>query len=1595
MLALGFVSASTDAALAAPVYSVSGFVTAQATGLGIAETAVVFYKAGTAVEVAHGATAVDGAYSVDVPEGGYDVSFKPPAGSGWESVVISGETVTMDTTLNVGFVPETPLVTFSGVLRGEGGVPVSGGTIALEGPGRSFVSVRTGASGAFSLSVVPGSYSLSIETESGGEGLDFEDADLTLSGNLDEDLTLPVHTLTVRVVGAGGVPLAGIASEASGVHVASGGAVLAPGITATWASFGGEGTTGADGTWSILVPDVTEGSGSLDSLISGPYRETAFSGVTEVTEDKTISVSMNEAPVLSGVLLGEGGVPLPGVAVLLREPKGTKSWSTTTASDGSFSVEAGGESRQQLYEVEVSGERAEGVPASAAPAYFAFRGAQVTLTKEVHEDLTLPVHAVTVRTLGAGGVPVANVGLFPNPEASRTLAAGAGTLAPGLEAREAYVVENARTSTEGIATLSVPDPIGEVRYEAEPPEGTPLQPTYFDLTNTTTDQTRVIQLPETPLVTFSGVLRGEGGVPVSGGTIALEGPGRSFVSVRTGASGAFSLSVVPGSYSLSIETESGGEGLDFEDADLTLSGNLDEDLTLPVHTLTVRVVGAGGVPLAGIASEASGVHVASGGAVLAPGITATWASFGGEGTTGADGTWSILVPDVTEGSGSLDSLISGPYRETAFSGVTEVTEDKTISVSMNEAPVLSGVLLGEGGVPLPGVAVLLREPKGTKSWSTTTASDGSFSVEAGGESRQQLYEVEVSGERAEGVPASAAPAYFAFRGAQVTLTKEVHEDLTLPVHAVTVRTLGAGGVPVANVGLFPNPEASRTLAAGAGTLAPGLEAREAYVVENARTSTEGIATLSVPDPIGEVRYEAEPPEGTPLQPTYFDLTNTTTDQTRVIQLPETPLVTFSGVLRGEGGVPVSGGTIALEGPGRSFVSVRTGASGAFSLSVVPGSYSLSIETESGGEGLDFEDADLTLSGNLDEDLTLPVHTLTVRVVGAGGVPLAGIASEASGVHVASGGAVLAPGITATWASFGGEGTTGADGTWSILVPDVTEGSGSLDSLISGPYRETAFSGVTEVTEDKTISVSMNEAPVLSGVLLGEGGVPLPGVAVLLREPKGTKSWSTTTASDGSFSVEAGGESRQQLYEVEVSGERAEGVPASAAPAYFAFRGAQVTLTKEVHEDLTLPVHAVTVRTLGAGGVPVANVGLFPNPEASRTLAAGAGTLAPGLEAREAYVVENARTSTEGIATLSVPDPIGEVRYEAEPPEGTPLQPTYFDLTNTTTDQTRAIVYSNFASAPSAGTADGTVQITTPVGTALSPLSAKPVEGQELPAGSVAIVGELSYSVTSVPVAGTIEVHLEVPPGSEPTGVYKLINGTLVNVSSIATISGNTITLHLTDGGLGDEDGKANGVIVDPIVPVHQSGGPQPQTVIFEAPVPSHPNVGSVYLPDATASSGLAVSLSIDKATTKGACKLAGKTVSFKKPGTCIIDANQAGNSAYLPAPQLQQAMTITATAAATHTELSLSSATVSYGSEQALKITATVIAAGGGTIPKARATVSAGAATVCKITLLNGTGTCRPKSTALKSGTYSLTAALDQSSHFGGSTSNTEALKVN
>jgi hypothetical protein len=94
-------------------------------------------------------------------------------------------------------------------------------------------------------------------------------------------------------------------------------------------------------------------------------------------------------------------------------------------------------------------------------------------------------------------------------------------------------------------------------------------------------------------------------------------------------------------------------------------------------------------------------------------------------------------------------------------------------------------------------------------------------------------------------------------------------------------------------------------------------------------------------------------------------------------------------------------------------------------------------------------------------------------------------------------------------------------------------------------------------------------------------------------------------------------------------------------------------------------------------------------------------------------------------------------------------------------------------------------------------------------------GLFGFTVHDVQAGGIAVVRMILPEGARPSSYFKQdpLTGQLApfafDGTTGAEVSGNVVTLHLQDGGRGDADGVANGVIVDP-------GGPGTNTVTVTA-----------------------------------------------------------------------------------------------------------------------------------------------------------------------------------
>ena len=159
----------------------------------------------------------------------------------------------------------------------------------------------------------------------------------------------------------------------------------------------------------------------------------------------------------------------------------------------------------------------------------------------------------------------------------------------------------------------------------------------------------------------------------------------------------------------------------------------------------------------------------------------------------------------------------------------------------------------------------------------------------------------------------------------------------------------------------------------------------------------------------------------------------------------------------------------------------------------------------------------------------------------------------------------------------------------------------------------------------------------------------------------------------------------------------------------------------------------------------------------------------------------------------------------------------------------------------------------------------------------------TFTVTTTPGDPTSTGITET--GTLPSGVTFVDNG-----DGTATVAGTPAAG--TSGSYPITITASNGVPPDSVQSFTLTVNKQSQTITITSTPPNPALVGGSYVPAATASSTLAVSFTIDASTTNAACSLAGSTVSFDNAGTCVIDANQAGDGTFAAAPQVQQTISV-------------------------------------------------------------------------------------------------------
>ncbi len=168
------------------------------------------------------------------------------------------------------------------------------------------------------------------------------------------------------------------------------------------------------------------------------------------------------------------------------------------------------------------------------------------------------------------------------------------------------------------------------------------------------------------------------------------------------------------------------------------------------------------------------------------------------------------------------------------------------------------------------------------------------------------------------------------------------------------------------------------------------------------------------------------------------------------------------------------------------------------------------------------------------------------------------------------------------------------------------------------------------------------------------------------------------------------------------------------------------------------------------------------------------------------------------------------------------------------------------------------------------------------------VSTASQTITFGPIANKA---LGIAPFTVTATASSGLTVSFASNSGVCTVSGTTVTLVI--GGTctlqASQPGNAEYSAATPVIQSF-TVTPESQTITFGA-LASQPLGAAPFAPTATASSGLTVSFT---STTPAVCTVSNGMVTLLTKGNCTIQASQAGNSNYAPAPPVSQTFAVSA-----------------------------------------------------------------------------------------------------
>ncbi|MGE5830208.1 MAG: beta strand repeat-containing protein [Micromonosporaceae bacterium] len=522
--------------------------------------------------------------------------------------------------------------------------------------------------------------------------------------------TLPSATLTVVLPTLNGRVLNGANQGLSGVRID----VVSPSnhsnvlATTTSGSTGDYSVSASPGTYDVIyTPTGTT------------YQPTTKTAVN-LTTSTTIDVVLVLVPrIFSGTVSDKNGIPIPGVTVRLNNAGG-QTFSTITASDGSFSVDV----NPATYSVTLSGTHTL-APAALVPATFSLGGGALDLTDNVDQNFTISAVTATFVTRSAlTGATVGGVALTISTSTDTTVYAGSGSYAGG----SSY---GAMTDASGSVSVVL---LSGSRYTvtAVPPTGSGVVATSFPQAGPIVADI-LVPLPLTADIRhFTGAFTDNIGAGLTGATIRLTGPLGTF-QATTGPGGSFDVEAAAGTYTLTVNgSRPSGSGLHIPDT-FSLSGasidisSADRAQHLTLDAATVDVTAKSpfdtNVPDVEILITSAG-----GSATLFPGgsFTATASSAK---TTNASGVASLFATKGLTYTTKATPAPGSGYRVTNLAASPVVATNTAWPIPLaRDLKTFTGVVRDKNGAAVTGANVRLDGNEQDQHYVAVTNGSGAFSL---------------------------------------------------------------------------------------------------------------------------------------------------------------------------------------------------------------------------------------------------------------------------------------------------------------------------------------------------------------------------------------------------------------------------------------------------------------------------------------------------------------------------------------------------------------------------------------------------------------------------------------------------------------------------------------------------------------------------------------------------------------------------------------------------------------------------------------------------------------------------------------------------